>query len=160
MTQIARTEGLGGLYKGLLPSLFLVSHGAIQFAVYEELKAGAAALRAYVTPLEGDEYKIKGSRYPRAPSSLEVTACGALSKLVASVATYPSQVVRSRLQQRMDARALRYAGVGDVLRTTLAREGVGGLYKGLLPNVLRVMPQSALTFLVYESVMHHLHSLD
>ena len=33
------------------------------------------------------------------------------------------------------------------------REGVGGLYKGLAPNVLRVMPQSALTFLVYESVM-------
>ncbi len=33
------------------------------------------------------------------------------------------------------------------------REGVGGFYKGLVPNVLRVMPQSALTFLVYESVM-------
>ena len=30
---------------------------------------------------------------------------------------------------------------------------MGGFYKGLVPNVLRVMPQSALTFLVYESVM-------
>lgn len=35
----------------------------------------------------------------------------------------------------------------------LQREGLGGFYKGLVPNVLRVMPQSALTFLVYESVM-------
>ncbi len=35
----------------------------------------------------------------------------------------------------------------------LQREGLGGFYKGLAPNVLRVMPQSALTFLVYESVM-------
>ena len=36
---------------------------------------------------------------------------------------------------------------------SVQREGIGGFYKGLVPNVLRVMPQSALTFLVYESVM-------
>lgn len=86
-------------------------------------------------------------------SPAEITAFGALSKLAASVATYPSQVLRSRLQQRMDARALQYTGVADVIRKTLQREGLGGFYKGLVPNVLRVMPQSALTFLVYESVM-------
>lgn len=51
------------------------------------------------------------------------------------------QVVRSRLQQRMARRAIRYRSGWDVLRITLRREGVGGLYKGLLPNVLRVMPQ-------------------
>jgi Mitochondrial carrier protein len=51
------------------------------------------------------------------------------------------QVVRSRLQQRMARRAIRYRSGLDVLRITLRREGVGGLYKGLLPNVLRVMPQ-------------------
>jgi hypothetical protein len=56
----------------------------------------------------------------------------------------------------MDGRALRYSGVLDVLRTTLAREGPAGLYRGLAPSVLRVMPQSAITFLVYESVMRHL----
>lgn len=36
------------------------------------------------------------------------------------------------------------------------REGPAGFYKGLVPNVLRVMPQSALTFLVYETVMRAL----
>ena len=50
-------------------------------------------------------------------------------------------MVRSRLQQRMARRAIRYRSGLDVLRITLRREGVGGLYKGLLPNVLRVMPQ-------------------
>ena len=53
----------------------------------------------------------------------------------------PGQVVRSRLQQRMARRAIQYRSGWDVLRITLRREGVGGLYKGLLPNVLRVMPQ-------------------
>jgi solute carrier family 25 (mitochondrial folate transporter), member 32 len=46
-----------------------------------------------------------------------------------------------------------------VVHKTLAREGVGGLYRGLLPNVLRVMPQSALTFMVYETVMNQLTAL-
>jgi solute carrier family 25 folate transporter 32 len=154
--QVARREGVRGLYKGLLPSLLLVSHGAIQFAVYEELKSAAQGFRGFTHPLGGRRAQGGAPAPPRALTSAEVTACGALSKLVASVSTYPSQVVRSRLQQRMDARALKYTGALDVVRKTLAREGVGGLYKGLLPNVLRVMPQSALTFLVYESVMAQL----
>ena len=158
LTQIAKTEGLPGLYKGLLPSLFLVSHGAIQFAVYEELKTAAVHLRDFVRPLSGDV--VADSTSDRILSSAEITACGALSKLAASVVTYPSQVVRSRLQQRMDARVLKYKGVVDVLRTTVAREGLGGLYKGLVPNVIRVMPQSALTFLVYETVMQQLKNMD
>ncbi|PRW05777.1 folate transporter chloroplastic isoform X1 [Chlorella sorokiniana] len=187
--QIARCEGLGGLYKGLLPSLLLVSHGAIQFAVYEELKHAAessVSLQRFTGSLDrllgagssggsggghASGSSGKGSSGSDSSSSssnsgglrqhtkvreltpAEITACGALSKLAASVATYPSQVLRARLQQRMDARTLQYTGVGDVIRKTLQREGLGGFYKGLVPNVLRVMPQSALTFLVYESVM-------
>ncbi|PSC71946.1 metal ABC transporter permease [Micractinium conductrix] len=171
--QIARCEGLRGLYKGLLPSLLLVSHGAIQFAVYEELKVAAQhlPLSRFTRSLDGllgggssggagasagTGGGSGGGHAPRELSPAEITACGALSKLAASVATYPSQVLRSRLQQRMDARALQYTGVGDVIRKTLQREGIRGFYKGLAPNVLRVMPQSALTFLVYESVMRAL----
>lgn len=61
-------------------------------------------------------------------SAAEITACGALSKLAASVATYPSQVLRSRLQQRMDCgRTLRYTGLADALSKTLqVRRGRAG----------------------------------
>ena len=31
-------EGLKGLYKGFIPGLFGVSHGALQFMTYEEMK--------------------------------------------------------------------------------------------------------------------------
>lgn len=38
------------------------------------------------------------------------------------------------------------------------REGVRGFYKGLLPNLIRVTPATALTFVVYENVSHALKS--
>ena len=33
--KVFKSDGIAGLYKGLVPSLFLVSHGSIQFATYE-----------------------------------------------------------------------------------------------------------------------------
>jgi len=182
--QIAKTEGLRGLYKGLLPSLLLVSHGAIQFAVYEELKTFAHSFDGFLSPLDKDatngitKNNSKESRKAtvskknettagavqerrkRELTPLEITLCGALSKLTASLATYPSQVIRSRLQQRMEGRAIAYTGVVDVVGKTMRREGMAGFYKGVMPNVLRVMPQSALNFLVYESILNSMNNMS
>ena len=141
---IIREEGVRGLYSGLLPSLLLVSHGAIQLAAYEKLKKVVMSL---------PQNKYSDSERNRIYIS-EAGVCGALSKAAATLVTYPYQVMRSRLQQRMDIRDLKYSGFVSTLRLTVQREGIRGLYKGLAPNLVRVMPQSAVTFLVYEAVMN------
>lgn len=61
-----------------------VSHGAIQFMVYEELKA--ASLRAGRGHLSGQGDKM------HALSSIDISVIGAVSKLAASLTTYPTQV--------------------------------------------------------------------
>ena len=102
-----------------------MSHGAIQFAVYEELKHAAegVSLQRFTGSLDrllggggGDAGGSKAAssssggggsgsgggrgagtsrrgHQVRELSPAEITACGALSKLAASVATYPSQVL-------------------------------------------------------------------
>jgi solute carrier family 25 folate transporter 32 len=152
LRRIAADEGLRGLYRGLGPSLALVSHGALQFTAYEALKKRALAA-------EAGEVHDSEARLSAAAAS----AIGVASKLLASGATYPSQVLRARLQQRREsgaaaAGASAEGGAWSMLRGLLQREGLRGLYKGWVPNVLRVLPSSALTFLVYEKVSQALEA--
>jgi len=38
LRKVWRLEGIRGLYRGFVPGMFGVSHGAIQFMTYEEMK--------------------------------------------------------------------------------------------------------------------------
>ena len=136
---IVREEGISGLYRGLLPSLLLVSHGAIQMAVYEKLKKMGVSQDNHAALV----FTSHG-------------VCGAFSKASATIATYPFQVMRSRMQQRLDNRSLKYRGLVSSVRLTVRREGLPGLYKGMGANLLRNMPSSAITFLVYEAVLYNI----
>ena len=138
-----RDEGIRGFYRGLLPSLFGVSHGAIQFMAYESLKNHwALSFRS------GSKDNL---------SNIDFLTLSAASKMLAGCITYPYQVVRARLQT-YDA-AERYAGAWDVVRKVWRGEGVGGFYKGLGPNVVRVLPSTCVTFLVYENTKFYLPRL-
>jgi solute carrier family 25 folate transporter 32 len=118
LARIWREEGVRGYYKGIGPSLLLqTSHGAIQFAVYEELKQLAATtqwhwsgwrpqLQAYDGGPPGGEGSgggAEGQGAVRQLSSLEVSLYGALSKLSAAVSTYPTQVKEGGVFRRVDS---------------------------------------------------------
>jgi len=44
----------------------------------------------------------------------------------------------------------KYKGLGDAITIILKAEGIRGLYKGLLPNLLKVAPSIGSSFLSYE----------
>ena len=131
--QIYRLEGLLGFYRGLVPSLLGVSHGALQFMAYEQLKIHKAHSFSH------------GQKDLGAGDFLVLSG---LAKLFAGSATYPYQVVRARLQM-YDADST-YKSARDVVAQVWKKEGLAGFYKGLGPNLLRVMPSTWVTFLVYE----------
>ncbi|KAF0292371.1 Mitochondrial folate transporter/carrier [Amphibalanus amphitrite] len=125
-------EGVRGLYKGFIPGVWGVSHGALQFMVYEQMKTA---------------YNVRrGQAIDAKLSTFEYLQFAALSKLLAAFVTYPYQVVRARLQDHH----VEYAGSMDVIRRILRYEGVRGLYKGLTPYLCHVTPNICCVFLVYE----------
>lgn len=161
---IVREEGFFALYKGSIPALFLVSHGGIQFVTYEFLKSQYAIYNeAY--RLKKSSGRNRGTVAERLRDSLGYLMMGAVSKFVASTATYPLQVIKSRLQQRSQVVEMsdstgevvvskrNYAGVMDCVTKTLKNEGVAGFFKGCIPNAIRVAPSAAITFVTYEFIL-------
>lgn len=132
LSKIYRVEGIRGLYKGFLPGMFGVSHGALQFMTYEEMKNCYNQYRKL--PIDT---KMATSEY---------LLFAALSKLFAAGITYPYQVIRARLQDQHRE----YKGSWDCISQTWRYEGTRGFYKGLLPYLLHVMPNICLVLIIYE----------
>lgn len=92
LIKIYRQEGIRGWYKGLVPGMFGVSHGAVQFMVYEQLKTDYNNWRQRNY---GSEY-VSGGKL----ETWEYLTFAATSKVVAAGVTYPYQVVKARLQNQ------------------------------------------------------------
>ena len=90
----------------------------------------------------------------KALSTTDYLILSGLAKVFAGIVTYPYQVVRARLQMYNADSA--YKSATDVVRQVWRREGLAGFYKGLGPNLLRVMPSTWVTFLVYEKTKLYL----
>jgi solute carrier family 25 phosphate transporter 23/24/25/41 len=111
----------------------------LNFAVYESLKDWLVKARPF--GLVED-------------SELSVTtrlACGAAAGTIGQTVAYPLDVIRRRMQMvgwkdaasivTGDGRSkapLEYNGMIDTFRKTVRHEGFGALYKGLVPNSVKV----------------------
>ncbi|XP_030756717.1 mitochondrial folate transporter/carrier-like [Sitophilus oryzae] len=138
LSKIYKSEGIVGYYRGILPGVFGVSHGAVQFMVYEEIKNQYQYF--YNKPISS---KL---------GTLEYLLFSAVSKIVAVITTYPYQVIRARLQNQLYS----YDGAVDCVKRTWKFEGWRGFYKGMGTNLLRVTPATMITFVTYENISHML----
>lgn len=140
---IAKSEGLAALWAGALPSLILVSNPAIQFMTYE-------AIKRRVT-----------KNNPKL-SAVSFFAIGAVSKAIATVLTYPLQLIQTKLRHGSSEKNLHLppdAGVIDMLMFILKRQGIAGLFRGLEAKLLQTVLTAALMFMAYEKIARFVTSL-
>ncbi|TPX57606.1 hypothetical protein PhCBS80983_g03746 [Powellomyces hirtus] len=86
LSSIIKEEGGSALYKGITPSLLGITHVAVQFPLYEKLKVVMRKL------------EHKKGRYAEDLSATSILLASAGSKMIASIVTYPHEVLRTRLQ--------------------------------------------------------------
>ncbi|KAH9910092.1 mitochondrial carrier domain-containing protein [Xylariomycetidae sp. FL2044] len=150
--EILKTEGWRAFYRGLGISLVGVSHGAVQFAVYDPIKRLYFARR---NRSRGSEEQQASLDPPEAMTNKATVVISTIAKFVAGATTYPHQVIRSRLQN-YDAAERYGVGVRGVAVRLWKEEGLRGFYRGIIPGIVRVMPATWVTFLVYENVKSYL----
>lgn len=143
-----KAEGIRSFYAGLTPALLGLTHVAVQFPLYEWFKMKFTGFGMGEHPKDGNSHFIG------------ISAATFLSKVCASTATYPHEVIRTRLQtQQRKANvmssdgmvaALRYQGVLHTCKVMLAEEGWRAFYAGIGVNLVRAVPAAMTTMLTYE----------
>ncbi|KAN0061280.1 Pyrimidine nucleotide transporter, mitochondrial [Thecaphora frezii] len=136
---IIRKEGVKGLYRGMSASYLGVAEGTIQWVLYERLKKVGANR-------QGDDEAVSS----KSKWSSMLGAAGT-AKFVASLITYPHEVVRTRLRQQVKpGQAPKYTGLLQTIKVVLREEGAVALYGGLSAHLLRVVPNAIVMFSIYE----------
>ena len=74
---------------------------------------------------------------------------GAVAGAVAHTVTYPLDTVRRRMQISGASGAVKYASITQCLQLIAANEGLGALFYGLLPTVIRSLPNLGIQFALY-----------
>lgn len=74
---------------------------------------------------------------------------GGLSGISAVTITYPTDLIRRRLQiQGFDKSVPKYEGIVDCVGKIVRSEGARGLYRGLIPCYMKIFPANAIQFYV------------
>lgn len=137
---IYRAQGLRGIFTGWSPTLFGYSaQGAFKYGWYEFFK------KKY-SDLAGPEaaHKYKTVLYLSASASAE---------FLADIALCPFEAVKVRMQGQPGS----YTGTVNGISTIMAKEGIGGLYKGLYPLWGRQIPYTMMKFASFETIVEMIY---
>ncbi|KAJ3191206.1 hypothetical protein HDU67_005968, partial [Dinochytrium kinnereticum] len=154
---VMREEGIRGMYKGLSASILGLSETTLQFVLYEQMKK-----RILSSKMEKAQIQ-KGVSGAPSIDWFETFAMAASAKLIAALATYPHEVLRTRLREVpattstsaviADGSRAAQRGLWQTARKIYLEEGVGALYGGLTAHLMRVVPNAAILFATVEFVL-------
>ncbi len=96
---------------------------------------------------------ISPDKYSQDLKSSSILLASSLSKMIASVITYPHEVVRTRMQTQIgNSRNAVYKTLIQSFSLIYKREGISSFYKGLGINLLRTVPTTSISLLAYEII--------
>lgn len=136
-----KEQGVRGFFRGWFPTLLGYSaQGACKFGFYEFFKKYYSDLAG---PENADKYK-----------TLIYLAGSASAEVIADVALCPFEAVKVRVQTQPGFAA----GLTDGLPKIVKAEGVGGLYRGLVPLWGRQIPYTMMKFACFEKTVEALYA--
>ncbi|KDP33610.1 hypothetical protein JCGZ_07181 [Jatropha curcas] len=133
--KILREEGPAELYRGLAPSLIgVIPYAATNYFAYDTLR------KAYRKVFKQEKI-----------GNIETLLIGSAAGAISSSATFPLEVARKHMQVGALSGRQVYKNVLHALASILEEEGIHGLYKGLGPSCMKLVPAAGIAFMCYEA---------
>lgn len=130
---IIKEDGITGLWRGLKVSLVLTVNPSITYATFERLKAVLFSGRKFLNPHEN-------------------FALGVFSKMLATILTQPLIISKAMLQKNDDPTKTHLKSFQSVLSYLIKNEGVGALWKGVLPQLSKGVLVQGFVFMFKEQI--------
>jgi len=139
---IMRAEGVRGIYTGGSPTFFGYSaQGAYKYGGYEYFKKAYASLAG---PENAERYKTG-----------VYLAASASAEFLADIALCPFEAVKVRMQTTIPPT---FTGTFQGISSVVAKEGVAGLYKGIVPLWGRQIPYTMMKFASFETIVSMIYA--
>ncbi|CAL8306250.1 unnamed protein product [Lota lota] len=136
--KILQKEGVKAFYKGYLPNILgIIPYAGIDLAVYESLK------NAWLAHYAKDTAN---------PGILVLLACGTISSTCGQLTSYPLALIRTRMQAAASMEGAEQMSMNRMVMKIVEKEGFFGLYRGILPNFMKVIPAVSISYVVYENM--------
>ncbi|GLU08367.1 hypothetical protein SLE2022_252850 [Rubroshorea leprosula] len=133
---IFREEGLLGFWRGNVPALLMVMpYTAIQFVVLQKLKTFASG-----SSRTEDHYKL---------SPYLSYISGGLAGCAATIGSYPFDLLRTILASQGEPKV--YPNMRAAFLDIIRARGFRGLYAGLSPTLVEIVPYAGLQFGTYDT---------
>ncbi|KAK2446023.1 adenine nucleotide transporter BT1, chloroplastic/mitochondrial [Trifolium repens] len=133
--KIIKEEGPAELYRGLTPSLIgVIPYSATNYFAYDTLR------KAYRKIFKQEKI-----------GNIETLLIGSAAGAISSTATFPLEVARKHMQVGALSGRQVYKNVVHALVSILEQEGIQGLYRGLGPSCMKLVPAAGISFMCYEA---------
>ncbi len=143
--QTVKTKGVRGLYKGL--SAMIIGNSAkagVRFVAYEQYSRAIARFMGEEGKKSGKNMMLSGLFAGMTEAALVVT---------------PSETIKTKLIDDQNSKSPRFRGLSHATSTVFKEEGLRGIYRGLIPVMMRQGANQAVRFSTYGMLKDYIGKL-
>ncbi|KAJ2481076.1 mitochondrial ornithine carrier protein [Coemansia sp. RSA 2131] len=145
VAHLLKTQGVGGLYKGILPTVARETLGVgFWFGTYE-------LVCQMLLNMQNRDGSAKLTKSDLGAGS--IVLAGGCAGIGYNITSYPIDVVKSFIQTddvRSASASKERTGIVSTIKTVYSRGGIAAFYRGLGITLIRAFPANAAMFMTYE----------
>lgn len=158
---IVQTEGVAALWKGNIATMIRVfPYSGIQFMVYDRCKIFFLSKKEILAANNSGRSNDKWSLSP-----LESLIAGSFAGAVSVICTYPLDLTRAQLavlkrtKNERKEKNNNTKGFSEVLMVNYQKGGTRGLFRGITPTLMGILPYSGIAFTINEQTKRQIYHI-